>query len=335
MHVHRRILWMPALLLFALTACGNSTTNTANSETVPVLRYQGTANTVTVWELADDLGYMEGIELEWIGDGTSGPENIQATMTGDIEFGGAFNGAILQLQNAGAEITSVIHYYGSDEETYAGYYVLEDSPIETAEDLVNGNVGVNTLGAHHEFAVVEFARQSGLDEAQIDDVGRVIMPPASGEQALRSHQLEATTLSGIIRDKALETGGIRPLFKDIDLFGPFNAGSIVFRNDYFEENPEAVETFVSGTARAIEWMREQDQEEVRERMKDIIENRDRNENTELVEYWKGTGIESPGGIIREEDFERWIDWLVEDGSLTEDEVELDLLYDNQFNPYHN
>lgn len=83
-----------------LASCSNHTSAQVE-EGIPVLRYQGTANTVMPWELADDLGYMNGIKLEWIGDGTSGPESIQATMTGDVEFGGAFNGAILQLQYAG------------------------------------------------------------------------------------------------------------------------------------------------------------------------------------------------------------------------------------------
>ncbi|WP_197284178.1 ABC transporter substrate-binding protein [Bacillus sp. JCM 19041] len=195
-----------------LSACSDSSAQeTAAGK--PILRYQGTANTVTPWELADDLGFMEDIELEWVGDTTSGPENIQATMTNDIEFGGAFNGAILQLQRAGAEVTSVIHYYGSNEETYSGYYVTEDSSLNDAADLIGHNVGVNTLGAHHEFAVIEYARQSGLSEAEIAEIGLVIMPPASGEQALRSRQLEATQLGGILRDKALEVGGIRLYLK--------------------------------------------------------------------------------------------------------------------------
>ncbi|MED4128818.1 ABC transporter substrate-binding protein [Shouchella miscanthi] len=329
--------WKQSMMMLGacvLASCSNHTSAQVE-EGIPVLRYQGTANTVMPWELADDLGYMNGIKLEWIGDGTSGPESIQATMTGDVEFGGAFNGAILQLQYAGAGVTSVIHYYGSDEETYAGYYVLEDSPIKEADDLIGENVGVNTLGAHHEFSTVEYARQNGLTKSQVDDIGRIIIPPASGEQALRSGQLEVTTLSGIIRDKALETGGLRPLFKDIDLFGPFNAGSIVFRDDYIEEQPEAVEVFVSGMARAIEWMKENEAEVVRERMRTIVETRGRNEQTDLIDYWKSSGIESPGGAIRQIDFERWEDWLVEEGRMSKGETQMDEVYTNRFNPYLN
>lgn len=315
-----------------LSACSDSSAQeTAAGK--PILRYQGTANTVTPWELADDLGFMEDIELEWVGDTTSGPENIQATMTNDIEFGGAFNGAILQLQRAGAEVTSVIHYYGSNEETYSGYYVTEDSSLNDAADLIGHNVGVNTLGAHHEFAVIEYARQSGLSEAEIAEIGLVIMPPASGEQALRSRQLEATQLGGILRDKALEVWWHSPLFKDIDLFGPFNAGSIVFRDDYISENPEAVAAFVSGMAKAIEWTKERPVSDVQDRMRKIIYSRDRNETDELIDYWRSFGIESPGGAVREADFNRWINWLEQEGSLKAGDLILSDVYTNRFNPY--
>ena len=50
------------------------------------------------------------------------------------------------------------------------------------------------------------------------------IPPVSGEQALRQGQVEVSALSGVLRDKALERGGIRTLFNDSDLFGNFTGG---------------------------------------------------------------------------------------------------------------
>ena len=44
----------------------------------------------------------------------------------------------------------MIGYYGSDKDSYNGFYVLEDSPIRTARDLIGKKIGVNTLGAHAE-----------------------------------------------------------------------------------------------------------------------------------------------------------------------------------------
>jgi ABC-type nitrate/sulfonate/bicarbonate transport system substrate-binding protein len=330
------------LLTIVLFGCSAESRSTAaekdkasgeNKIEVDTLRYSGSAGQVTFWELAEDLGYLKPLKLEWTGNSTSGPENIQATVSNSIDFGGAFNGAIIKLKEAGAPITSVIGYYGSDEQTFSGYYVLEDSPIKEAKDLIGKKIGVNTLGAHHEFAIVEYLRREGLTEKEIDEVSLVVIPPASGEQALRSGQLDATTLGGVIQDKALERGGIRPIFKDTDLFGSFTAGSLVFRDDFIEKNPNTVNKFVEGTAKAIEWARKTPVEEVRERMKTIIEKRNRNEDAELVPYWKSVGIESEGGQILGKEFQVWIDWLENDGFLEKGKLSSEDVYTNEFNPY--
>ncbi|MFC0558881.1 ABC transporter substrate-binding protein [Halalkalibacter alkalisediminis] len=300
-----------------------------------VLRYSGTAGQVSFWELAEDLGYLEPLKLEWTGNSTSGPENIQATVTGNIDFGGAFNGAIVKLVEAGAPITALIGYYGSDDQTWNGYYVLDDSPIKGAKDLIGKQIGVNTLGAHHEFAIVEYLRREGLTKEEVNEVSLVVIPPANGEQSLRSGQLDATTLGGVIKEKALERGGIHPLFKDTDLFGSFTAGSLVFRDDFIKNNPNTVAKFVEGMAKAIEWARETPVEDVRERMKSIIEKRSRNEDTELVQYWKSVGIEGQGGLILESEFQVWIEWLEEDGFLDPGKLSVEDIYTNEFNPYNN
>src|SRR5206468_11798347 len=78
------------------------------------VRYQGWAGQVTFPELAEDLGYLAPLKLKWIGNTISGPQDIQAVVTGDIDVGGAFYGAILKLIAAKAPIKAVVGYYGSD-----------------------------------------------------------------------------------------------------------------------------------------------------------------------------------------------------------------------------
>ena len=70
------------------------------------------------------------VKLEWVGNTISGPQDIQSAATGQTDFGGAFNGAIVKLVAAGAPIKAVIGYYGADDDAFNGYYVLEDSPIK-------------------------------------------------------------------------------------------------------------------------------------------------------------------------------------------------------------
>ncbi|WP_430003282.1 ABC transporter substrate-binding protein [Metabacillus fastidiosus] len=297
------------------------------------LKYEGSVGAVTYPELAQDLGYLDPIKLEWIGNTTSGPSSIQNAATGETHFGGAFNGAIAKLIASGAPIKSVIGYYGSDEYTFHGFYILEGSPIKNARDLIGKKVGMNTMGAHHEFVLKEYLRQNGLTEDEIKQVTLVVVPPVNTEQALRQKQIDVAVLGGMLRDRALEKGGISKLFSDYDLFGAFTGGSLVFTEKFIKENPNTVSKFVEATAKAIEWAQTTPKEEVIARFESIIEKRGREEDTETIQYWKSSGIAQKGGFIQESEFQVWVDWLEKSGEFKEGQVKLDDLYTNEFNPF--
>ncbi|WP_367128712.1 ABC transporter substrate-binding protein [Saccharothrix sp. HUAS TT1] len=295
------------------------------------LRYQGWAGDVTLPELAADLGHLGDVTLEWVGNTTSGPQDIQSAATGQVDFGGAFNGAVVKLKAAGAPIKSVIGYYGADEHAYSGFYVPEDSPIRTARDLIGKKVGMNTLGAHHEAMLGIHLKRGGLSP---DDVGRVepiAIPPVNTEQSLRQGQIEVGVLGGILRDKALEKGGLRKLFSDFDLLGAFTAGTYVFTERFLEENPTTARTFVSGVAKAIEWSRTTPREEVVARKVDILARRGRNEDPAALRYWKSNGVAERGGRILDRELTLWVDWLADRGEVTRDQVDVTGLYTNEFN----
>ncbi|MCX5045684.1 ABC transporter substrate-binding protein [Aldersonia sp. NBC_00410] len=316
------------------TACGSSeTTTTADGKTV--LRYQGQTGQVIYPELAENLGYFDKVTLQWVGDTTSGPQDIQSAATGQTEFGGAFNGAVVKLAAAGAPITSVIAYYGADKETFTGYFTVDGSPITSARDLIGKKVGMNTLGAHHEFVVREWLAQQGLTPDEIKQVELIVVPPVNTEDALRNGQIDVGALSGVFRETAVQRGGIHPLFTDESLFGAFSYGSIVLRDDFIAKNKDAVADFVQGTARAIRWAQTTPREQVIEKFKSIINARGRNENTKLAEFYKSTSIAGPGGVIADKEIQLWIDWLVRNGELDKDKLKAADIYTNEYNPYSN
>src|SRR3954471_24204327 len=191
-----------------LSACGSSGASASGSQ-VKELRYQGSVGTVTLPELAADLGYLGDVTLKWIGNTISGPQDIQAATTGDVDFGGAFNGAIVKLAASKAPIKAVIAYYGADKDTFNGFYVLDGSPIRTARDLIGKKIGVNTLGAHAEAITKTYLARNGLSDEEIKQVELVVVPPVNTEQSLRQGQIDVASLSGILRDKAVARGGIR------------------------------------------------------------------------------------------------------------------------------
>jgi len=322
------------LICLGLFGCrrGNGSTHgaEAGSELV-ALRYMAAPGIVSPLELAEDLGYLAPLKLEFVSTSTSGPQSIQAVVTGDVDLGGAFNGAILKLVAAGAPIRAVVGAYGVDPEIWGGYYVLQDSPLKQPRDLIGKKVAVNTVGAHQEFALKEYLIRGGLSQDQIKQVMLVSLPPVNVEQALRQKQVDVAVLSSIYRDRALERGGVRPLFSDLELFGTFTAGSYVLRNDFVEKHPKTARTFVDGVGKALDWSRKTPREQVIERFRSIIAKRKRNEDASLVKYWRSYGVASRQGRIEDKDFSVWVDWMVRVGELRRGQLSLGAVYTNELN----
>ncbi len=327
--------WTLAIFALVLAACGSSGEAAHSADGKTVVRYQGWAGEVEFQELAEELGFYKNIKLEWVGNTTSGPQDIQSVATGDIDVGSAFNGAVVKLNAAGAPITSVLSSYGADDGEYTGYYVLADSPIHTARDLIGKKVGMNTLGAHHEFLTREWLAQQGLSQDEIKTVTLTVVPPVNTEQALREKQIDVAALNTIWRETATERGGIRPLFTDKSLFGAFSYGTYVMRDDFIAKNKDAAADFVQGTARAIRWAQVTPRDQVVAKFHDIIDKRNRNEDTKTIDYWRSSGIPVPGAVIAERELQTWIDWLVRNGELDQGKLTAKDLYTNEFNPYAN
>jgi ABC-type nitrate/sulfonate/bicarbonate transport system substrate-binding protein len=331
-HVLRAILVSAAAILLPAGcsgARGSDAKNAGEYETLE-LRMEGFAGTVTPAELAEDLGYLAPLKLKYVGNSISGPANIQNVATGDVDVGGAFNGAVVKLMAAKAPVKAVIGYYGVDDKTWNGFFVPNESPIREPKDLLGKKIAMNTLGAHSEFMLKEFLFRNGVNAAQAEQVTLVVVPPTIAEQSLRQRQVDVSALSGIFRDRALERGGIRHLFSDYELFGTFTAGSYVMRNDFIRDKPNTVRKFVQGTAKAIEWARSTPRDQVVARLEDIVKRRGRNEDTSAIKFWQSYGVAGVGGRLSDRDYQVWIDWLVKDGELTRGQIAAKDLYTTQF-----
>jgi ABC-type nitrate/sulfonate/bicarbonate transport system substrate-binding protein len=324
-----QLVTLAAILSACSSARGSAPKNPEGLELLE-LRAEGSSGNVSLPELAEDLGYLAPIKLKYVGNSISGPANIQNVVTGDTDFGGAFNGAVIKLIAAGAPITSVIGYYGTDEKTFSGFYVLDGSPLQSPKDLLGKKIAMNTLGAHSEFMLKEYLFRAGYDAQQVEQVTMVVVPPTNAEQALRQGQVEVSVLSGILRERAVGRGGVHPLFTDYSLFGKFTAGSYVMRNDFIRKHPNTVRKFVQATAKAIEWARNTDREEVVARMQRIVKQRTRNEDPTPIQFWRSTGVASTGGELSDKDFQVWIEWLIKDGQLEPGKIKAKELYTTQF-----
>jgi ABC-type nitrate/sulfonate/bicarbonate transport system substrate-binding protein len=326
------------LSLLVLSGCARHTEKSSAGEKSSAyetleLRYQGGSGYVSFPELAADLGYLAPIKLRWVGNTISGPQDIQTVVTNDIEFGAAFNGSIIKLIEAKAPIVAVIGMSSVDDTTWTGFYTLDGSPIRTARDFLGKKVAMNTVGAHSEFMLREYLARGGLSKPEIEQVTLVAIPPVNSEQVLRQKQVDVATLGGILRDKALERGGIHPIFRDYDLFGEFTSASYVLRTDFIAKNPNSARKFVTATARAIEWTRSTPRDQVVQRFEKIMRERQRNEDPSALKYWRASKAETQGGVIADREFQIWIDWLVRDGQLRQNQVKPGDYFSNDLNSY--
>ncbi|MGP7819364.1 ABC transporter substrate-binding protein [Niallia sp. 01092] len=301
------------------------------------LRYYSSPGAVSFPELAEDLGYLGPIKLKNVGIPPSGgPQEIQNVVTDDVDFGSAFNGAIIKLIAAKAPIKSVIGTYGIDKDSWVGLMVLDNSPVKNAKDLIGKKVALNTLGAHGEYMLKEYLQRNGLTKKEISTITLVPVPLGNIEMALRHKQVDAALFGGIFRDKAIQRGGIHPLVTDYDIFGNFTAGSYVMNKKFLKEHPNTAKKFIEGTAKAIEWAQTTPRDQVINRFTKIVKERDGvNVDTSGLQLWKSTGIAGKGGLLHDEEFSIWINQLVKSGKLKEGQFTPEDIYTNDYNPYKN
>ncbi|MFD1438848.1 ABC transporter substrate-binding protein [Acinetobacter sp. ANC 4282] len=330
--------WQKALLAAVITSslvagCTTQKVDKTTSKDVTHLRYQSYPGLVSLPELAQDLGYLGKLKLDYVGTVQGGPQDLLTLVSGDVDFASAFNGAVVKVIAAGLDVVPVIASYGSDEDMNVGFYVLENSPIRSPRDFIGKKVAVNAFGAHYEFVVKDYLLRHGLTEKEIREVELIVLPPVSTEQALRNGQIDIAVFSGILEKRALKTGGVRPIFKDVELYGPFTAGSYAMRKDFIAEHRDAAKTFVNGVARAQEWLHHTPKEQIVARMESIIDKRQRNETKVLIPYYTGTGVKDVGGVQKNQDFEPWVNALVQEQKLKPNQLNVSTLYSNEFNPY--
>ena len=211
----------------------------AGTPEVKELRYQGSANNVSLPELAQDLGYLGDVKLNWVGNTISGPQDIQSVATNQTDFGGAFAGAVVKLIEAGAPVKAVVNYYGEDAKTFIGFYVKDGQPhplrpgLHRQED--RRQHPRRPLRRRHQHLPAEERPHARTRSSRSSWWS---LPPNDTEEAIRRGQVDVGALGGVLQDHAIAAGGLRSVFSDYELFGTFAGGQYVLRNDFIAKNPE-------------------------------------------------------------------------------------------------
>lgn len=316
--------------LSGLTACGDD-----QSGETTTIRYQSYSGAVDVLQLADALGYLDGLKLKKVGDVTGGPQSLQALASRQVDISSsAFFGAIAQVVATGAPIKAVVSTYGSNDKTSSALVTLEGSSITSAQDLIGKKVAVNTLGANAEAILDVWLEQSGLSADQIKQVTLVPLPPLNMFQALEQGQVDVASVgSGQLR-VAESTGlKLKTLVKDTDVIGPYNGGGVSVSEDFLKDNPTTSRQLVTGIAKAVAYIESHERADVLKIYDAWLNSNGYGSYVQAVDQnWSGTtGVATPTtAAIGDQDFSIWIDWLKGRGTV-KDSLQGSDIYTNEYN----
>jgi ABC-type nitrate/sulfonate/bicarbonate transport system substrate-binding protein len=318
--------------LIAAGAAGCSADASADGEEVTTLRYQSGPGLLNYAELADALGYLDGLTLKSVGEVQGGPAALQALATDQTDFAvGPFNGATAKVASTGVDVKAVAAAYGSTDEVNSSVLTLEDSGIDGGRDLIGKKVAVNTLGANAEAVLDTYLAKEGLSAAEIDKVTLVPLPGINAEPALRQGQVDAIYASFAAKVLALEHGGVKILANDTDFVGAYNGGSYVLKGRFIEDNPTTTKKLVAGITKAIAWDQAHTPEETLATYTNYLEANGKAPYVKALATWHGNGVATPGGVLRDSDFSIWIDWLQASGEVEAAGLKPAELYTNEFN----
>jgi len=314
-----------AALFAAFLSLGLSATAFAQSPKQVTLRYLSSHGGVSPHELADELGYYNGLEvkLKNVGYSAGGPESLFGLASGSVDVGSAATAAVINAITGGNDFVAAYPSSGLNDRVKSIFYVLDDSPIRTMADIRGKTIAVNTLGAHLDYAVREASRKVGLPK---NAVKLVVVPGPQLEQTLRSKQVDIaavgywqSTFNGLL----VAHGGVRAVFDDTDILGDLAGGFTVLRRDFVKAHPKAAHQFIEQAARAADWSRE-NLDEARKVFARILKKR--GENADLAQYWVGFGMRK-GGVATDRDVDFWIKALEEGGRLPKGKYKAaDILY---------
>lgn len=327
-----------ALAAGGLSACGAAQASSAGggSTETTTIRYQSSAGSVDLLQLADALGYLHGLALKKVGDVTGGPQSLQALTSHQIDISAsAFFGAIAQLVATGAPIKAVVATYGSSDKISSGIVTLEGSSIKSAKDLIGKKVAVNTLGANAEAIIDTWLSKSGLSQADIKKVQLVPLPPLNTVQALEQHQVDAADIGSGQIQATLSTGvKLQTVVKDTDVVGNYSGGGFAVGNDFAKKNPTTTEELVTGVAKAVKYVESHDRADVLKIYDAWLQKNGYGSYVAAVDQnWGGTtGVATPDtAAISDKDVSLWLDWLGSRGDVDPTKVKPGDVYTNQYN----
>lgn len=227
----------------ALAACsGGAAAQTPSTITLDWAYYNPTSLVLRHFGWLEEELSADGIEVAWVQSAGSN-KAIEFLNSGSVQFGSTAGAAALLAKVSGSPIKSV---YAYSQPEWTALVTLEDSDIQTVEDLAGRRVAV-TRGTDPHIFLVRALADHGLSE---DDIEAVLLQHADGRNALVQGQVDAWAgLDPMMAEAELEQGA-RLFYRRPEL----NTWGILNVNEEFAaQHPELVEKVIAAYERARKW----------------------------------------------------------------------------------
>ncbi len=239
--------WWPMLLLIPLVgllaACsGQGEPTTVRLAVLPIL------DALPMY-VAEEQGYFEdeNLVVEFI-PVTSAAERDQVIQAGRAD--GMINEILSTLfYNSEQPEVTIVRYARVPTAEFPQFYILAaaDSDISTVDDLKGQDIGISE-GTIIEYSTDRLLQAEGLTA---DEISTIAVPRIPDRMALLgSGELSAANLPDPLASLAVQ-GGARVIVDD-SKYPEYGHSVISFRNDFVDENEDALRGFLAALERAVE-----------------------------------------------------------------------------------
>lgn len=312
----------------------NPTSNPKQKE-YTIIRMPNESTWVTLATVAEEKGFFEevGIKIEWTGKiAGGGPGQLASIAGGSNDIGSAAVMAIINAINKGVKIKAVGPEYELDEVSSTKWFVLENSNIKSAKDLIGKKIAVNTLKANAEYTIKEYLSQNSIpfDKVELLVVdGSRVGNPFLAEGLLRKGEVDMISVSEVTEWKLLTKGGVRRITSNYEVWGKASGNpAYVVSEDFMKNYPDATRKFVSALAKAADYINANQDDALRITIKRNYGNIDPDAAKQIK-----TKSYPEHALISEEQVKQWIDRMVKYGDIKEGQIKPSDIYTSEFNPY--
>ena len=268
--------------------------------------------------VAIDKGFFEGVNVEIMDMVAGGPSAVEMVSSGDAQTAVSSVMAITNAVNAGLPVIGITDIQSSFENSpLEEFFVRKDSDINSIEDLRGKKIAINLVKSSFHYTWIMELEKAGMTE---DDVTFVILPFAEQEEALLNGTVDAIGVMQPYAGKARRNENLRQLYTAVDSFGERQFSDIFINSEWAEAHTEATKAYVEGIAKAVDWIKENQEE-----AKEIIEKHTRIDKNFIDDYEF-----QPDAMIDMDDTQYWLEYMQEHEGVSKD-ITADMIATNEYN----